>query len=607
MCYNFFMKKIYSLLLSVFFLSALGLVSGAQDVYSPENDPEKFYLFNSDITVNLDGTITVVENITLNVKHQQIRRGIYRDIPFSLSESVTPLSLKLDGQPHPFFTEFKGNIQRINFGDDNYITRGKHTYTFTYTFTGAIDFYKNYDELYWNITGNGWNFPIDKARVHVTFPEEIHVQKDGISLYTGPQGSKANHTEEIGKLTYETTRPLAPREGMTIAIPFDKGVIQKPSFFQSLRLFISPVSILSLIVLAILFVYFITTWITVGIDPSYLLIPEYEPPQNISPAFMHYLCAQDLDTTVVACALLNLAMKGYIEIKENKSFFALDKATITLKKRDTQNLPAEEKLLINRLFPGGIDTFCLGPSTAKKWEPIRKEMRKKLKQDAQEYIISNSSHIKKAVWLVAILGIVPFLLSGKMGFPVIFINLHFAVFFSLGCIIHSRFAIKIPLGLVITAFYSIFWGTFCLQEGQPSMLICCIAYLLGMWGLSFYVPLIRNVTDKGKALFAHIYGFKKYMKTAEINRVYASDPTKAEQIFCAFLPFAFAFGLENKWMKKFEGILSKTTLEKCTASAGGVKFVSRGLSSSVRSSGGGGSHGGGHSGGGHGGGGGGGR
>ena len=601
------MKKFYSLLLAVFFLPALGILSGAQTYENPETDPEKIYLFNSDITVNTDGTISVVENITLNVKHQQIRRGIYRDIPFSLKESVTPLSLKMDGQPHPFFTEFKGSVQRINFGDDNFIERGKHTYTFTYTFTGAIDFYKNYDEIYWNVTGNGWAFPIDKVRVHISFPPQVRVQENGISLYTGYQGSKNNHTEETDTLTYETTRPLSPREGMTIAVPFDKGVIQKPSAFQSLRLFISPISIFALILLAVLCTYLIMTWIAVGIDPSYLIVPQYEPPQNISPAFIRYVCEPEIDTTVISCTLLDLALKGYIEIKENKSFFAIDKATITLKNRDTKNLSEEEILLIKRLFPGRNDTFVLGPSTARQWEPIRKEINKLFKQQAKKYIISNSSYIKMAVCFVAALGTLPFICMGKLGMPLLFINLHFAVFFSLASIIHSRMGIKIVLGAVITAFYSTFWVTFCLQEGQPAALVCCMAYLLGMWALSFYVPLIRNVTNEGRELLTRIYGFKKYMKIAEVNRVYASDPTKAEQIFCAFLPFAFAFGLENKWMKKFESVLSKATLDRCTAAAGGTRFISKGLSNSVSSGGGGGSHGGGHSGGGHGGGGGGGR
>ena len=139
-----------------------------------------------------------------------------------------------------------------------------------------------------------------------------------------------------------------------------------------------------------------------------------------------------------------------------------------------------------------------------------------------------------------------------------------------------------------------------------------MAYLAGMWGMAFYVPLIRNITPAGKELFAHIDGFKKYMQTAEIYRVAASSPLEAEKIFCNFLPYAFAFGFENKWMEKFGKILSQATLEKYTACVGGTKFLSSGLSSCVQNCSGGGrhgggSHGGGHSGGGHGGGGGGGR
>ena len=128
-----------------------------------------------------------------------------------------------------------------------------------------------------------------------------------------------------------------------------------------------------------------------------------------------------------------------------------------------------------------------------------------------------------------------------------------------------------------------------------------------MWGLTFYATLIRNVTPQGQTLFELIKGFKKYMKTAEIHRVAASDPTETERIFCDYLPFAFALGLSNQWIEKFSKVLSKATIEKCTASAGGIHSISSGLAHSISSSGGSGSHGGGHSGGGHGGGGGGGR
>ncbi len=591
------MKKLGILLLACglfFTLVAEGLAQR-----NPETDPEKIYLFDSVVTVHQNGSITVTENITLNAKHQKINRGIYRDIPVSWKESVHPVSLELDGQTHPFFTRKNGQTLRINFGNDDYIPVGEHTYTFVYTFVGAIDFYKNYDELYWNVTGNDWYFGIDKARVRVQFEPDVVVQQDGISVYTGPKGRNATWAEKTAPLTYETTRPLHPSEGMTIAVPFDKGAIEKPSVFQSFGLFfqsLRPVPAVSFILLAILFIYFVITWIFVGIDPFYMAVPQYEPPEGISPAFMRYLCEHGVDTSAIACVLVHLSMEGYIEINEKKDSSSQSKVTLTLKNGDTQNLPLEEVELINLLFPNGIDTLVMGPSTARSWQQIVVGMKKLFAQNAKAYVISNATYITTTALLLAVLGIIPALCVGKKVFPLLFVNFYFAIFFYLAVIWHFHFRFKFWAGLFLTSFYIPFWLAIC--AGKPDALICCVAYLAGMWGMAFYVPLIRNVTPAGKELFAHIYGFKKYMKTAEIYRVAASSPVEAEKIFCNFLPYAFAFGLGNEWMKKFGKILSQATLERCTACVGGTKFLSSGLIHCVNSSVGGRKSGGGHGGGG---------
>lgn len=599
------MKNLFPFLYTAVFLFALLGFANAQTQPRPAEDPEKIYLFDSTIRVFQNSQIQVTETITLNAKHQQIRRGIYRDLPSTLTEGARPLSLTLDGSSHPFFTEHKNGALRVNFGDDNFISAGPHTYVFTYLFTGAVDFYKNYDELYWNVTGNGFDFMIDKARVRVTFPPGTHTQSDGISTYTGSKGSTANHTVQTGNLTYETTHPLFPREGLTIAIPFDKGAIQPQSLWNRLNtdLFSLPVYI-SLTLSALLFLYFIMTWLKIGKDPAYLAVTQYAPPQDISPAFMHYVCTQTLDTTALSCALLNLSMKGHLEIKEKKSFLSSTKAELTLKQPVTVPLPPEEKIILRYLFPLGSGTFLLNSAAASTFENIRKDIKKTFKQLAKIYIISNTAYVAKAGILLALLGILPFALS-KQTAPLIFINSHFAIFFLLVVFIHHLGA-KILFGVGLTAFYSLFWiGS--LKGLPPQAILCQLLFVISFWGFALYATLIRNVTPAGKELFSHIYGFKKYMKTAEVNRVDASNPAEAEKIFCDFLPFAFALGLENLWMKKFKRVLSQATLERCTAHAGGVRFISNGLTSSVRSSGGSGSHGGGHSGGGHGGGGGGGR
>ena len=399
------MRKLFCLLAFLLLLPLFAVISYAQHNY--RFDPEKIYMFDTNIAVHTDGTISVTENITLNVKHDKIRRGIYRDFPNLYSERPAPLSLEMDGRTHPFFTEKHGRNIRINFGNDDYISQGVHTYTFKYNYTGAINFRKNYDEIYWNVTGNDWDFPIDKAKVQIFFPPEVNVLKDGISLYTGAAGSKANDTVSTGYLSYETIRPLYSHEGLTIAVPFEKGAVTPP---KGLNKFIDaiPLIILALVVLIsiILFTYFFITWIAVGIDPSYKIAPQYQPPQGMSPAFMKYLCNNEkIDSDMFACSILRLAMEEYIQIKQlNKK-----EVELTLLKEDTDKLSEDEKIVIKNLFKDS-KTYTLEPySSNDLFTTITSETYKLFSDNAKLYIKRNTSYINFAAVLLTLSALLPFL------------------------------------------------------------------------------------------------------------------------------------------------------------------------------------------------------
>ena len=592
------MKKLNFIFCFVVLLTCAGF-SHAQTEAFTQPLPEKFLLFDTHITLQPNTQITVTENITVNVLHQQIRRGIYRDLPVSFSEKATPVSLMMDGKRHPFFTEDKRGKLRINFGNDDYISKGIHTYSFTYTFDGAIDFYKNFDELYWNVTGNDWDFLIDKARLTITLPSGLSVQEKGISLYTGPQGAKGRQARQIAPLTFETTQPLRPREGFTVAIPFDKGFFVKPSFWQRLYNSVSVSVLFFVAVFILLIMYFIITWCKVGKDPAFLAITKYEPPEGISPALMQYLHDRQTTGKTLATALISLTMKGYLEIKPNTSFFSTNRAEIHFTGKQHDKLPPDEELVLNKLLGNGI--FVLGPSSADKLKKLFDALKKHFEKVSKIYLISNTSYLSFASVLVFILGIFPALVFWRP--EVIFINVHFSVFFIVFTFPAHRVWLKLVLATLVTLFYTPFF----VGLAGPSLAVCQVLFVLSMWGLSIYSLLIGNVTPHGKELLAQIAGFEKYMKIAEPNRFAASTPQDTERLFCDYLPFAFALGMENKWMKKFEKILSKAVIERCTAHLGGTRFISTGLTQSISRSGGGGSHGGGCSGGGHGGGGGGGR
>ena len=73
------------------------------------------------------------------------------------------IEVQRNGRSEPYALESLSNGTRIRIGDKDVflIGSGIHVYEITYRTTRQIGFFENYDELYWNVTGNGWTFAID--------------------------------------------------------------------------------------------------------------------------------------------------------------------------------------------------------------------------------------------------------------------------------------------------------------------------------------------------------------------------------------------------------------------------------------------------------------
>src|SRR3546814_3338526 len=71
------------------------------------------------------------------------------------------------------------------------------------------------DELYWNVTGDAWAFPIERATATVELP--AGATASAIAAYTGPPGAAGDDFEVQqrggGTLRLATIRSLAPGEG----------------------------------------------------------------------------------------------------------------------------------------------------------------------------------------------------------------------------------------------------------------------------------------------------------------------------------------------------------------------------------------------------------
>jgi hypothetical protein len=146
------MKTVYSIFISLFFFLA---VHGQQN--------ERIIRFHSDIVIETDGTVQVTEHIKVFAAGDEIKRGIIRDIPVyrkntkgkRVKVDINVVSVLCNGEKANFKTwEDGGNIE-IRIGEEHILLKpGEYEYVIQYTHRGHVGFFDDYDELYWNVTGN---------------------------------------------------------------------------------------------------------------------------------------------------------------------------------------------------------------------------------------------------------------------------------------------------------------------------------------------------------------------------------------------------------------------------------------------------------------------
>ncbi len=204
--------------------------------------------FQSDIVVKSNGIVDIKETISVDFGSFQ-KHGIYRYIPYSYTnqdgtkyytEIVTSRILQ-DAKEAKYTSSQDKNNLNIKIGDAGKTISGTHTYQIEYSVRGILKPFDTYDELYWNVTGDGWGVPIEKVAANVYLPKDI-LQKT--SCYNGFSRSTENcglSYSDKNSATFSTARTLKPSEALTLAVGYDKNaipiLIAKPPkpFWQTLN------------------------------------------------------------------------------------------------------------------------------------------------------------------------------------------------------------------------------------------------------------------------------------------------------------------------------------------------------------------------------------
>jgi uncharacterized membrane protein YgcG len=490
---------------------------------------ERIVAFDSTIAVGADSGLTVIETIRVRAEGVAIRRGIFREFPTDYTDRAGNkvrvgfdlLTVRRAGRDEPHRVERQANGVRILIGDpDVFLTPGEHTYEIIYRTDRQLGYFERHDELYWNVTGNGWRFPIDEARARVLLPR---VPADGVRLeaYTGPQGATWRHYRAgmTGDMpTFETTRPLAPGEGLTIVVAWPKGFVRPPGALGQLRYLARdnlPAACAGFGLLALL-AYYLWIWRRVGRDPpAGVIIPRYRPPEGESPASMRFLRRMGYDNRCFAAAVLSLAVKGYLSIERDSGALGAGHK-YTLFKRDGSSTPLspDEHALLPALFLAA-DSLVLEDSNHVRISGARATHRHSLDRKYRKRF---------------------FQING--GWHLLGVGLSIAA---------AALAIVFPAA---AGGFGLEWFVVT-PGGWVAVAIVVIALLLnGVFG-----KLLKAPTREGRKRLDQIEGFRLYLDVAEGDEIkLIGAPRKTPALFESYLPFALALGVEQRWAEQFAAV-----------------------------------------------------
>lgn len=511
------MKNIYSRLVLILFL-ALFLFVG--DSFARENVIDWYIQdFKSEIVVNKDSSLDITETITADCGSGIDKHGIFRILPEEVNidgigTSKTPVELvsikDLEGSKYNYSESKNISDKTVTWkiGDADKTVQGVNVYVIKYKVKNAVrSFSSDFDELYWNLTGNFWDLEIDKANIKIIFPAEINKDNATVDLYAGSLGYKGSSIAQYdwrGKniLEISSSQTLPMRNGITVAVTFPKNIIApyQPSFWELYG------NYLFLLIPILVFVICFRIWKKYGDDPEFsrTVIAEYEAPKDMSPIEIGLLMTNgNLKDEFITAEIINFATNGIITIKE------IENKILVFTSKDheftrTNNAEAESKLnlvqknILSKIFEKG-DVIKLS-SLKNNFYKILKDVKK----DGNELLSSKK--------LIVATGL-------------------------------KYSAIFIPIGIVLTI-----WGTMfsASVSGWLSLAVALSGVTILIFG--FIMP---KRTFEGAQMNWKIKGFKLFMETVDKDRAKFYEK---ENIFEKLLPHAILFGITSIWIKRIKEI-----------------------------------------------------
>ena len=533
--------------------------------YLASSNSDRITNFRSTIRVGVDGKLLVTEEISVyngngqpnplygndpsmdeaGAANNEIKRGIVRAFPlyyvnkYKLFQNTTFNLKKVlkDGEKENYHTEKAENGIRVFTGSSSvFLDNGNYTYTIIYETDHQLKFLKSYDELYWNVTGNGWSFRIDSASCTVILPAGAGLLS--AKCYTGYQGDTAEECSltntkkgDSTVLNFRTTKALLPNQGITIAASWPKGFVKSPGAIKQVFYFTWNNRAVFLLPFAALFsaIFCFVFWFRYGRDPEKgIIYPLFEPPSGFSPAALGYIYHQKYDRQLTAATLVDAAVRNRISIDVEREGFIFKHNEYNIGKGEGMVKPPVSKY---EEFESEIEDLVGTAIEKGKYNSDLGDLDKMIKEYCESNYKNKDGMIKK----------------GYRGF--------FAL----------NYTYTILPGFICVA--AVLWGfievifAFKKQNAWQSLyyvggiILCVIVFRI-------FNSLLRSYSPEGRRMADKIEGFRLFLSTADEKRFdLMNPPTRSLELYEKYLPFAIALDCENEWGNKFEDIIESAYLD----------------------------------------------
>lgn len=478
--------------------------------------------FDERVTIDPNATIEVTEMIDVQFIGGPWH-GIYRTIPvdytspsgLNYSLFLHPLSVTDDnGQPLRYETSHQGRYIRFKIYVPN-ADDSTRTVVIRYRVRGAIRFLSDHDELYWNVTGEEWDAPIEAASAHIELPAGVTGLR--ATAYTGVYGSRQQQAQvnvQGNAVDTQTTEPLGYHAGLTAVVGWDKGFVFPPSGWEKTWLFVR--SNWPFFIPIVAFFLMLWLWWTRGRDPERDSITvQYDPPDNLSPGECGTLVDDEAGMRDITATLVDLAVHGYMTIEQKQNGGALGfihhhEYIFHLKKPPaewTAAKPHEQEMLAAIFESGGATDVALS--------------------DLQNRFYTHLSAIKDDI---------------------------FDSLVEKGYYLHRPDVVRqsyLGAGLLVGFLLAAGSGWFEGATGVASLtwVITGIVSAAVICGFGWFMP-ARTIT--GAKTFAKVLGFEQFLGRVEKDRIERLE--KTPELFEKYLPYAMALHVEKGWVQKFSGI-----------------------------------------------------